>query len=98
MVGEAQFDRAAGASTAEVAVEVERSWQQVGLGTALMAELARRARALGVQEFTARYLADNVPVQRLLRDSGHLVSSSFGSGEGTARIDITTPEDAGGTR
>jgi len=92
LVGVAQFDRDDDRPTAEFAIEVAHDWQHSGLGTALVRELARHARALGVREFTATYYADNIGIRRLLHDVGRVVASSFDCGEGEARVDISGTE------
>jgi len=89
LVGVAQFDRVDDSPSAEFAIEVEHAWQRVGLGTALLRQLTSYARSVGVREFTAHYFADNVPVQRLLRDTGHFVASSYECGEGNGHLDIS---------
>ena len=88
LVGVAQFDRSDDGPRAEVAIEVARDWQHIGLGTKMLTELAAMARELGVHEFTATYYADNIAIRRLLREVGHVVDSGFDSGEGYARLDL----------
>lgn len=88
LVGSAQFDRSDDAPTAEIAVQVAPEWQHDGLGTALMQRLAELARQQGVCTFTATYLANNIPIRRLLRDTGRLVSSDCADGEGHAVLDL----------
>lgn len=88
LVGVAQFDRTDDGPEAEVAIEVARGWQHVGLGTAMLTRLAQLARERGVHEFTATYYADNLPICRLLRDIGHVVTSGYESGEGHMRLSL----------
>lgn len=52
--------------TAEFAIAVGDAYQQMGLGSALAAQLAARAREVGVRRFSAVTLSDNVAVRRLL--------------------------------
>jgi GNAT superfamily N-acetyltransferase len=59
-IGVARFVReAAGSPAAEVAVAVADEWQGRGLGGVLLAQLAIRARVVGVSEFTAAVLTTN---------------------------------------
>jgi GNAT superfamily N-acetyltransferase len=57
---------AARPDTAEVAVVVGDPLQHKGIGRLLMGELARRARELGIERFTATMLGTNLPALRLL--------------------------------
>src|SRR5581483_9369884 len=59
IVGIAQFDRLDDRPQAEVAIEVAKDWQRDSLGTELLTALADRARAQGIETFTATYYADN---------------------------------------
>ena len=88
LVGVAQFDRPDDGPRAEVAIEVAKDWQNLGLGTKLLTRLAEMARERGVHEFTATYYADNIAIRRLLREVGRVVDSGFDSGEGYARLDL----------
>src|SRR4051812_9271375 len=54
-------------SRAEIAVTVVDEWQRRGVGTALLAELARRAAAVGVECFTSTLAAQNRAAIALLR-------------------------------
>lgn len=88
LVGVAQFDRSDDEPVAEMAVEVAKDWQHVGLGTQMVDRLAELAREQGIHGFTASYYADNVPIRRLLRDVGRVTTSSIESGQGYAELDI----------
>jgi GNAT superfamily N-acetyltransferase len=68
-------------STAEVAVVVAPEWRRVGLATALIEHLARRAQECGITEFTAIFLADNRPVIELARGGHAHVAIATGMGE-----------------
>jgi len=57
-----------GSVVAEVAVAVTPTWRRVGLATALVESLARRARECGITDFTALFLANNRPVTELARE------------------------------
>src|SRR5215210_3161403 len=51
---------------AEVAITVDDSWQQRGLGSMLSEQLAAEARRLDIRRFTATMAADNLPAHRLM--------------------------------
>ena len=94
LVGVAQFDRPDDKPTAEVAIEVAKDWQRLGLGLALLTRLVAAARSRGIHELTATYFADNIPILRLLRDVGHVVSSGYECGEGHMRLNIDEVAEA----
>ena len=72
-----------GSAVAEVAVAVAPDWRGVGLATALIKMLARRARECDITEFTALFLAENRPVTDLAHEGhAHVVIA-----EGVARLD-----------
>jgi acetyltransferase len=56
--------------TAEIAVVVGDPWQNLGLGRRLADEVARRARAVGVDRIAGTMLADNRAAFRLMRGFG----------------------------
>lgn len=89
LVAVAQFDRVDEGPVAEFAIEVASDWQRRGLGNRMLERLSSVARSLGIQRFTATYYADNLPVRRLLHDSGHVIASGFDQGEGYAVLDLT---------
>ena len=69
-------------SRAEVAVTVVDEWHGRGLGTKLLELLSDRARAEGVDRFTATVASDNMVSSRLLRSAGGvLVSGSLSTRE-----------------
>src|SRR5215831_21146875 len=69
--GVARYVRsAADPRAAEIAVTVVDEWQGRGLGRELVAQLAERARAEGIDRFTALVAADNVAVAGLARSFG----------------------------
>jgi GNAT superfamily N-acetyltransferase len=86
-VAVARYIRERGTDLAEIAVTVEDEWQGRGVGTALLARLADRARAEGIRYFTGLMLAENAPMRALL---AHL-----GSGElthlGDGTVEVTVP-------
>jgi len=70
IVGVARYDRAAGTDIAEVAVAVIDEFQRRGLGSVLLAELARVARAQGILMFQLIVLPENREMLGLLRKMG----------------------------
>jgi RimJ/RimL family protein N-acetyltransferase len=74
-------------ATAEFAIVVGDRWQRQGLAGELLGRLADAAVTRGVERFEAFVLADNVAIQRLIRDlaagpvhrrrSGNTVELSF---------------------
>jgi GNAT superfamily N-acetyltransferase len=69
-LGIARFVRSPDDPTiAEVAVAVADDWHRRGLATALLQDLAARAREEGVKRFSASVLADNAPAVKLF---GHM--------------------------
>ena len=70
-VGIARYVRdAIDSRSAEVAVTVVDDWQRRGLGTELLARLARRALQEGIGRFTGLAAADNQAVAELIRKFG----------------------------
>ncbi|MBJ7603063.1 MAG: GNAT family N-acetyltransferase [Candidatus Dormibacteraeota bacterium] len=67
IVGVARYFRQPGSDAAEMAVVVADAWQGQGLATRMLAALAERASAVGIQRFTLIMQADNSPILRLLR-------------------------------
>jgi acetyltransferase len=56
--------------TADIAVVVGDPWQGMGLGRRLADEVARRARAVGVERIAGTMLADNRAAFRIMRGFG----------------------------
>jgi RimJ/RimL family protein N-acetyltransferase len=74
MVGHAGLEREADRpDRAEVALEVADALQGMGLGTALLCQLAEAAHQLGIQILDAEVLAENRQMLRVLRDCGYPV-------------------------
>ena len=70
IVGVGRLDRLAnGGEEAEVAFVVADAWQGRGLGSALFARLAQRARELGVRRFVADTFFDNRRMLAVFRHS-----------------------------
>jgi RimJ/RimL family protein N-acetyltransferase len=73
-VGVARYVRSAeDPRAAEIAVTVVDEWQGRGLGRELVGQLAERARAEGIDRFTALAAADNVAVAALVRSMGAVI-------------------------
>jgi RimJ/RimL family protein N-acetyltransferase len=86
-VGIARYVRDAGdPHAADIAITVTDDWQGRGLGAALLAQLARRARAEGIRRFTALISADNDAAAGLLRG---VCARVTGREHGTVEYEIT---------
>jgi len=72
-----------GSAVADVAVAVAPEWRRVGLATALVELLARRAQECGITDFTALFSAENRPVTELAHE-GH---ARVVIAEGVAQLD-----------
>jgi RimJ/RimL family protein N-acetyltransferase len=70
IVGVARYDRARGTDVAEVAVAVIDEFQRRGLGSVLLAELARVGRTHGLKAFQLIVLPENREMLGLLRKMG----------------------------
>jgi CRP-like cAMP-binding protein len=85
IVADARFVREAGTAAAEVAFIVGDDYQGRGIGSFLMEALAVAARSEGVRRFTARVLADNLSMRKILdhhgaswhRDEQGVVTTAF---------------------
>jgi GNAT superfamily N-acetyltransferase len=76
---------------AEFAVAVADDWQRRGLGTALLRQLAARARAEGITRFTGFVLEDNEPMRGLLQSLGEVKQRD--AHDGTLEVWLDIPED-----
>jgi GNAT superfamily N-acetyltransferase len=81
--------------SAEVAAAVRPEWRGVGLATALIEQLARRAQTCGITHFCALYSAANRPVAELARQAHAHVVIDAGSAELDARIGAVVGPNAG---
>ena len=80
IVGVARYDRARGTDVAEVAVAVIDEFQRRGLGSQLLAELARVARAHGIRLFSLIVLPENREMLGLLRKMGWIHQAKLTGG------------------
>jgi RimJ/RimL family protein N-acetyltransferase len=80
--GTARYVRSADhPDTAEFAVGVGDEWMRIGLGTALLTALAKRARDAGIVRFVGLIHADNVGIRRLIaRVAGSYEARPAGQG------------------
>jgi GNAT superfamily N-acetyltransferase len=86
-----RFDRLSG-SKAEVAFVVADEFQQRGLGTLLLAALARAARTRGIDTFVAETLAENHRMLDVFRRSGYDVQTRCHNGTLLVELSLTSPE------
>lgn len=94
VVGVAQYSRAPGSRHAELAVVVADEWQRQGLGTRLVAALAERALAEGIDAFAVDIQGDNFGALRLFKRVAPRVRLAFSAGIGEAVIPLSQ-QDAG---
>lgn len=72
---------------AEVAIVVADNWQHRGVGTAVLSELMKQARADGIRVFVASCFADNREMIKLFRELGEAVTST-GQDAGVLELEI----------
>ena len=90
IVGVTQYSRLPGASQADLAIVVADSWQRQGLGTRLIAALADRAGAKGIDTFAVAIQGDNFGAMRLLKRIAPGARLAFSGGVGEAVIPLGT--------
>lgn len=93
-VGIARYIRSRGSGTAEVAVAVADDWCGQGIAGMLLERVAGRARAVGIEQFTALCLATNHTVIRLLSRLGPTTIGPLDGEVVSLRIELTG-SDAG---
>lgn len=71
-LGVARYHRRGRPGTAEAAVEVVEDWRGRGLGGLLLRRLCRRARADGIESFTATVVTDNRSILQLFERLGRV--------------------------
>lgn len=79
---------------AEIAISVRDDLQRQGIGTELLAFGLRQARASGIRQVVAIFLASNRAIWRLLRHSPFPTTIELHGSEASATIDLTaaTPD------
>ncbi len=92
LIAVGRFDRIVGTPEAEVAFIVADDYQHRGLGSLLLDELARAARARGVRTFVAETLCENKPMLDVFHHSGFDVSSKIDWGTVWLRFGIEITE------
>ncbi len=88
VVGIARYIRLQQSSTAEVAVAVADHWRGRGIATLLLAQIAARARAVGVDCLTALCLASNTAVLGPLSRLGPMTATPPEAEVIEVRIDL----------
>lgn len=86
LIGVGRYDHEPSTDSAEVAFVVADEWQHRGIGTQLLAELARHARRQRVHYLTAVTMGENRAMLGVFRHSGLLMTSSFDQGTVTVRM------------
>lgn len=80
ILGVARYDRAAGTDVAETAVAVVDEFQRRGLGSALLAILAKVAREQAIKTFSLIVLPENQQMLGLLRKMGWIHQARLNGG------------------
>jgi len=89
IVAVARFDRLGhGSTTAEVAFVVADRWQHHGVGGAVFALLAERAREVGLTRFVADTLASNQAMRAVFRNAGLAHKESLDRGVVRVTIEL----------
>lgn len=92
LIAVGRFDRIIGTSDAEVAFVVADDYQHHGLGSLLLDELARAARARGISTFVAETLCENKPMLDVFHHSGFDISTKIDYGTVWLRFGIEMTE------
>jgi RimJ/RimL family protein N-acetyltransferase len=91
--GTARFIRSGDPGTAEFAIGVGDRWMGIGLGTALLGALVRRACEIGVIRFIGLISGDNHAIRGLVKKVvGPYEIRSVGSGAMEMAVDLPTEE------
>jgi GNAT superfamily N-acetyltransferase len=92
LIAVGRFDRRVGSSEAEVAFVVADDFQHHGVGSLLLDELARAARARGIRTFIAETLSENSAMLDVFHHSGFEVSTEVECGVVSLRFGIGMTE------
>ena len=92
IVGVARYDRVVGTDVAETAVSVVDEFQRRGLGSSLLAILAKVARDHGIRTFTLIVLPENQQMLGMLRKMGWIHHAKLTGGVYEITFDL--PETA----
>jgi acetate---CoA ligase (ADP-forming) len=92
IVALASYVRLRDVRTAEVAFAVADAFQGRGIGTRMLEQLAAVAGSVGVEEFVAEVMADNVAMLRVFADAGFEVARATSFGETEVRLQLETSE------
>jgi GNAT superfamily N-acetyltransferase len=87
IVGLGEYMRSGAA--ADIAFAVEEDFQDRGIASRLLQQLANIARANGILQFEADVLAENAPMLAVLRKSGLRMQTSAGQGVVHATLSLT---------
>jgi GNAT superfamily N-acetyltransferase len=91
IAGVARYDRARNTDVAEVAVAVIDEFQRRGLGSVLLAELARVGRMHGIKTFSLIVLPENREMLGLLRKMGWIHQARLNGGVYEISFDLPEP-------
>lgn len=78
-------------ASAEVTLAVAEAWQGLGIATALLERVAAMARSVGIQQLTARCLASDDMLIRVLGRLGPTTVEPSSAGVVNVRIDLGRP-------
>src|SRR6184192_1093659 len=94
IVGVARYDRARGTDVAETAVAVVDEFQRRGLGSALLAILAKVARQEGIKTFSLIVLPENQQMLGLLRKMSWIHQARLAGGVYEISFDLPAEVDS----
>ncbi len=92
VIGIAQYSRATGSPLAELAIVIADTCQRQGLGTRLVAALAERAVAEGIEGFAVDIQGDNYGALKLFKRVAPGVRLAFSGGIGEGVIPLRRDE------
>ena len=95
-IGIARWVPVGKSASAEVTIAVAEAWQGRGIATALLQRVAARARSVDMKQLTARCLANNETLIRLLSRLGPTTVEPSSVGLVDVRIDLGSAPPPGG--